>query len=295
MNKAKLINVDLYSGIDTIEVRTDNEIEPTGAADFVPTSSRVNNQKSTYFYKLNPDKGFGAAVYNSHDYYDTRDYMFDYLNMSNPVVTRIDYRFDCFDDNFNDLLKLNKLLIMLIAEQYKVNNHYESRDFMTLQELTVRIQNDRIEVENYNKAIEEPGGDVRNRLEFRSKKLYDSTAENNKEEREFRKWCNRLDKSVTADNFNCLQKKLTDILANEYEKVRTEGVSTSQFLYKFESSIFTSRQLREFYSQLGYKDPAQCAKRYKQRRRIEYFSLKNIRDYVDKIKESGAVFFGSGK
>lgn len=295
MNKTKLVNIDLYSGIDTIEVRCDSEMEPTGAADFVPTSSRVNNKMSTYFYKLNPDKGFGAAVYNSHDYYDTRDYMFDYLNMSNPVVTRIDYRFDCFDDNFNDLLKLNKLLIMLIAEQYKVNNHYESRDFMTLQELTVRIQNDRIEVENYNKAIEEPGGDVRNRLEFRSKKLYDSTAENNKEEREFRKWCNRLDKSVTADNFNCLQKKLTDILVSEYEKVSTEGVSTSQFLYKFESSIFTSIQLREFYSQLGYKDPTQCAKRYKQRRHIEYFSLKNIRDYVDKIKESGAVFFGSGK
>ena len=295
MNKAKLINTELYSGIDTIEVRVDNEIEPTGAADFVPTSSRVNNKTMKYFYKLNPDKGFGAAVYNSHDYYNTRDYMFDYLNMSNPVVTRIDYRFDCFDDNFNDLLKLNKLLIMLIAEQYKVNNCYESRDFMTLQELTVRIQNDRIEVENYNKSIEEPDGDVMNRLEFRSKKLYDDTTGAAKEEREFRRWCNRLDKSVTADNFNRLQKRLTDILVNEYKKVQGDGVTVSQFLYKYENSIFTSKQLRDFYRQLGYKAPTQTSKHYKQRRGIEYFSFKNIRDYANKIKESGAVFFGNSK
>ena len=187
------------------------------------------------------------------------------------------------------MLKLNKLLIMLIAERYKVNNCYESRDFMTLQELTVRIQNDRMEVENYNKAIEEPDGDVKSRLEFRSKKLYDDQA--GKEEREFCKWCDRLNKSVTAENFNRLQKKLTAILVREYQKVQSEGVYVSQFLYKFESSIFTSRQLTEFYNQLGYKDPAQQAKRYKQRRGIEYFSFNDIREYANKIKESGAIFF----
>ena len=294
MRKDKLNEVNIYMGIDTIQVRSDTEtVLSRSEAPYISKTLTKDVDVSEYYYKLNPDKAMNTNIYDYGTYSGAVNFMFNSLELTNPIKSRIDFRIDSFDDNYNDLLKLNKLLILLISEQYKVNNRYESRDPLTLQELTIRVQNERIEVENYNKAIEEPDGDVKSRLEFRSKKLYDETAEAVKEEREFRKWCDRLDKSVTAENFERLQKKLTNILVNEYMKVAENGVTVSQFLYKYENSIFTSRQLTELYKQLGYKDPEQQAKKYKRRHKVEYFSMKNLTDYVKKIKASGENFFES--
>lgn len=292
MRKDKLNEVNIYMGIDTIQVRSDTETALCRSeAPYISKTLTKDVDASVYYYKLNPDKALSTNIYDYSTYMGAVNLMFDNLELTNPLKSRIDFRVDSFDDNYISMLKLNKLLILLIAEQYKVNNRYESRDPLTLQELTIRVQNERIEVENYNKAVEEPDGDVKSRLEFRSKKLYDDSAEALKEQREFCKWCDRLNKSVTAENFNRLQKKLTNILVNEYMKVIQDGVTVSQFLYKYENSIFTSRQLIDFYCKLGYKDPAQQAKKYKRRHKIEYFSMKNLTDYVQKIKDCGEDFF----
>ena len=42
MNKNKLAKANLYTGIDTIEVRSDTEITPEADADFAPTCTRKN-------------------------------------------------------------------------------------------------------------------------------------------------------------------------------------------------------------------------------------------------------------
>lgn len=293
MNKNKLAKANLYTGIDTIEVRSDTEIAPETEADFAPTCTRKNTATGACYYKLNPDKGNnGLQIYNSTDYYGIRDYMINFLNMTNPTKTRIDFRIDSFDDNFEELLKLNKLLILLIAEAYNITNNYDTINPMTLEPLCIRIQNQYIEAENYNKGIEEPDGEVKNRLELRSKKLYDDTAENDKEHTEFMKWCKRLEKAVTKDNFERLQEKLNTALYNRYQiESRQRGFALNEFLYKYQSSIFTSRQMSNLYKVLGYKDPEQQAKKYKQRKYIEYFSHKDICNYVQMIKDSGARFF----
>lgn len=292
MNKKKLTETSLYTGIDTIEVKSDTEIEPAEMAGFVPKYANKNTDTGRYFYKLNPDKCNGLQIYHSADYYNVRDYMIEYLNMTNPVKTRIDFRVDSFDDNFKELLKLNKLLILLISEAYKVENAYYSINPKTLEELCIRIQNDRIEVENYDKSIEEPDGNVKNRLEFRSKKLYEDAAEDTKEYTEFIKWCKRLDKSVTKLNFERLQDRLNDALMNKYrEESKCRGFTVNEFLYKYQNSIFTSRQMSDLYRRFGYKDPEQQAKKYKSRKYIEYFSYRDIVTYVEKIKKSGNAFF----
>lgn len=293
MNKNKLAKANLYTGIDTIEVRSDTEIAPETEADFAPTCTRKNTATGVCYYKLNPDKGNnGLQIYNSTDYYGIRDYMINFLNMTNPTKTRIDFRIDSFDDNFEELLKLNKLLILLIAEAYNITNIYETQNPMTLKKLCVRIQNQYIEAENYNKGIEEPDGDVKNRLELRSKKLYDDTAEATKEMTEFNKWCERLDNAVTKENFERLQNRINNSLYERYKiESRERGFKLSYLLHEYRNSIFTSKQLADFYRMLGYKDPDQQAKRYKQRKYIEYFSHKDICTYVQMIKDSGARFF----
>lgn len=294
MNKGKLENANIYFGIDTLQVKSDTESALTKAeAPFISKIIIKDTDTGSYYYKLNPDKANnGLQIYNGYDYYATYDSMINKLNLTNPVKTRIDFRVDSFDNNFNDLLKLNKLLILLIAEKYKVKNRYQSKDPLTQEELCVRIQNDRIEVENYNKAIQEPEDDVQNRIEFRSKKLYDDSAEHIKEYLEFANWCNRLDKAVTKEIFSTLQNKINQSLYERYyEQKDLKGFTINEFLYKYQGCIFTSKQLADLYRLFGYKDPEQQAKKYKRRKHIEYFSFTDLRQYVKKIKESGQRFF----
>lgn len=129
--------------------------------------------------------------------------------MTAPVKTRIDYRLDSFQDNYDELAKLNKLLILLIARYYRIDNCYQSYNPLTLEGLCIRIQNRDIEIENYNKGIQEPSGIVRNRLEFRSKRpTINSAYDWNTEYKELTKWHKRLKKAVTHDNYTALQTDL---------------------------------------------------------------------------------------
>ena len=171
MKREKLDRLSLYMGIDTLQIKSKTTIEfDAEQYPFVrPEIIRQANNEYSY-YRLNPDKGNNdLAIYNSFDYCKSLDFMLDSLELDKPIKSRIDFRFDSLDKNYNELLKLNKLLLLLISNKYKVKNRYKSQDLLTEQELTMRIESKYIEVENYDKSIQEPDGDVMNRLELRSK------------------------------------------------------------------------------------------------------------------------------
>ena len=45
MKKEKLNAIQLFSGVDTLEIRTEKEIEPKGQADFVPKEGLNKGRK----------------------------------------------------------------------------------------------------------------------------------------------------------------------------------------------------------------------------------------------------------
>lgn len=294
MKATKLTNTELYCGIDTIQVESVSEpkdLQPLPS--FITASPQFNKRQNTYYYRLNPDKAYGSSIYNGADYFDTLNYMLNEAGFNSPVKTRIDFRFDSLDENYNELLKLNKLLLSLIAIEFDLKNKYESRDFLELRHLCIRIQNNEIEVENYDKSIQEPTGIVKNRIEFRTKRLNNNTSEKNKEYKEFKEWCKRLDEAVTAKNFNTLCKRLNVALIEVFnEEKKRKGFNIGKFLYKYEDSIFSHRQLAELFAEIGtFKDPAKQATDHKKRNYVEYFSLADVKRYVQKIKHSGLRFF----
>ena len=148
-----------------------------------------------------------------------------------------------------------------------------------------------MEVENYNKGIQERLGNVQNRLEFRSKNLDRKEKETEKERAEFLKWCKRLDKAVTKTNYDTLQRLANYYLVDKYKKEKSLNVTTNEFLYKYSSNIFTNKQLINFYKRIGSENPARQAKAYRHRKKIEFFSYADLLTYVDKIKIAGKQFF----
>lgn len=294
MKREKLEELNLYMGIDTLQVKSKTAIEFDSEQYPFVHGDIVRKSDNTYsYYVLNPDKGNNdLAIYNSTDYYNTLDYMLNSINLNEPIKSRIDFRFDSFDDNYNELLKLNKVLLLLIAVRYKVKNRYKSQDLLTEEALTMRIQTKYIEAENYNKSLQEPDGDVSNRLELRSKALSAVTIEREKEYYELCKWCDRLNKAVTTDNFNLLIKKTNTALTNRFKEwSKQKGHTLSNFVVHYENCFYTMSQLRDFLKQIGIKDYIQSAKDYKKKYALEFFSLKDIELYKNKIIDSGAGFF----
>lgn len=295
MNLKKLQDTELYCGIDTIQIESVSEpkdLQPLPI--FITASPLFNKRQNTYYYRLNPDKAKGKSIYNGTDYFGTLEHMLTKANFDSPVKTRIDFRFDSLDENYNELLKLNKLLLSLIAIEFDLKNKYESRDFLELRHLCIRIQNNEIEVENYDKSIQEPTGYVKNRIEFRTKQISKNIPEKCKERKEFKEWCKRLDKAVSAKNFDELTKRLNTALIEVYNEEKTrKGFSLAKFLYKYEDCIFSHNQLKELFAEIGtFKDAAKQATEHKKRNYVEYFSLADIKRYVKKIKSSGNRFFG---
>lgn len=297
MKKDTIKNVELYCGVDTLQVKS--VTEPNGnmaEIPFISKSVSCSKDGTLHHYRLNPDKANdNIGIYDGAVYYQTVDYMLDRLNLEQPKKERIDIRFDSFDDNYDRLLKLNRLLILLVANEYNLDNRYESTDPLSLDHLCVRVQNKdgSLQIENYNKGKQELNGLVKNRLEFRTSKMSDYIPEKNKELKAFLDWCNRLDEAVTANNLNELLRKLNDALINKYDQEKNEkGFNIYEFLREHRKSIFTSKQMAEFISySIESKDAMQWAKRYKSRRSIEYFSLQDLKDYVALIKRCGKRFF----
>lgn len=291
MNKEILKSTNIYVGIDTLQVKSDSESKVTPSeAPYINKTICLNADTGVYSYRLNPDKANNnLSIYNYIDYKKACSLMFKKMGLENPVKTRIDFRVDSFDDNYEELAKLNKLIILLLSNYYKMGNRYQSIDPLTLDTLCIRSQNNKLEVENYNKALQEPMGEVQNRIEFRSKNLSDKDFD--KEYNEFFKWCKRLDTAITKENFSQLQKSANYYLVKKFRKEKTSGITLSEFLYKYKSNIWTRQQLIKLFDKLGSKNPIQQANSYKQRKKIEYFSFRDLTFYVSMIKHAGENFF----
>ena len=295
MNRQKIDYANIYGGIDTLEVCSNNESPLTSEqVPYISKTIRKDTKTGKVYYKLNPDKANdNLQIYHYGTYNKVCDNMIYQMELINPVKTRIDFRFDSFDnDTYQGLLKLNKVIILLLSQEYKMGNRYVSYDPLSLEDLTIRVQSDTLEAENYNKALQEPDGDVNSRLELRSKRLYNSTTdEQGKESTELNKWLDRLDKAVTKDNFYRLQDMINVSLLDKYNTEKdTKGFKISAFIYKYQDSIFSSRQMTNFFASVGSANPQQQAKNYKTRNKIEYFSFNDLQFYVEKIKQAGTAF-----
>lgn len=291
MNTELITDYEIYCGIDTLEITT-----PTVADDEIAklpfVSSVWNKLAEGAKYKVNPDKANdNRCIYHYGLYSLTAEKMFAEMNIEQPRVTRIDFRFDRFDIPYVKLAKLNSALILMVARQYKCKNIYSAHDPLTLDELAVRMQTQYIEMEYYNKRKQEPKGQVESRLELRSKKLNG----NDNEQEVLSKWFDRFDKAVTKDNYRLLQEYLNYSLIQKYEKEKAVNpyLQTNEFLFKYQDSIYTIKQLESFYNVLGYRKPKVSATAYKKRRNLETVNFKDLKEYISVLNESAERFFVS--
>ena len=287
MNK-NIENIQLHCGIHTLSICSTVYMNDT-IRGITHIKKLVNNKTGEAFYctKINPNKYADCRVLNYEQYSEIlSNVIFDY-GVKEYRLARVDFCFDSYQENFDELLKCNKLITLLLSLSCNLRNRYFSVDPLSLESLTVRVQSDYFEVENYNKHIESSGEDrAKNRLELRSKALMKT----NKNVPELvYDWILKLNKSVCY--FDKLQDRCNRELFKQWKLENKSKIKNiSEFTRKYQDNIYTMSQLISLYRLLGLKNPQQAVYAFNKRNNIEYFSVTDIESYLKLIKETFIYF-----
>lgn len=286
MRNEKLNSIDLFASIHTVSIRS-------------TTLSAINRKDVPWLTSVYTPQGSPWHIYRlnlNHTEYGDIQFLaeFEYLiqqaakelGLENWEYVRIDFRIDQTDDNYEELRKLNRLLITGLSVLYGMNNRYESDDFLTEDKLTIRAGSDRLQVENYNKAQQEPMNSTKNRLELRTLRVYEFGTKKDLYDL-IEDWKERL--QHVLDNLDSVQDECNRNLLNRYE-VETKNRSIrklSDFVWLHQGKIYCRKQLVKLLTAIGAKNPDKAANNFKSRTKgLEYFCKADLKTYVEKICQS---------
>ena len=250
----------------------------------------IPNEKTgeiKFLSKINIKEYFNERVINLSDYKEKLNIILEQYEIDQYNISRVDFNFDCEENNYNEMMKINKLIILLLSLKYNIKKRYQSFEPLTYDNLTIRIQSEYYEAENYNKEIESNSMDeAKNRFELRSKAL----AKRNKSiEQLLTEWCYKLDSVMLS--YVDLQNKANESLFVKWKSEKGKEVkSVSEFIRKYQQNFYTVKQLVEFYKLIGANNPAQSAYNFNSKNDIEYISISDLNIYINVLKKSAEKF-----
>ena len=286
--------MELTASIHTVSIMFDgmiDSIEDVRISDCIQSSYFKNSKKTSC--KINVHRLNGDILKYS-EFQAALDTVTVSAGIKEYKITRVDVRLDSYDvEYYRKYCKLNRLLLSLLSTAYTVTNNYQCNHMYTGEQLSLSIRNDYFQVEYYDKAQQSKGRDrAKSRLELRSlkKKLLPD-----KLKMQFLEdWNRRLDNAVGY--FENMQMKYNDELEKLYLQdqmtVPRKYTSINNFLVQYQESIFTKKQMINLLERLKeVKNPQNKAKNFRQKYKIEYYSLRDVQEYIEQIKEAVVQFF----
>lgn len=289
---------NLYACLHTLSAKCDYCNEVIADTEKIvktsyPQKIRGKNEYEHYMM-LNPNNAVGehTMIKNYSDFNMVLQQALARMEVKNFKVTRADLCFNSDELGDYELFKkLNRLLICCIADSENIQNCYQTSDLWSDKSLSVAVKDHRIEVENYDKSIENPNVATKNRLEFRSKNLRGESLED-----EFtKKWFARLDRAV--EHFEAVQERYNKELNRLWDEDRNRSdkdklyVSLTSFLLQYKDCIYTRKQLVELLEMIGIENPSSKAKNFKDRHTIEFFSKTDLKLIIEAIKSATIRYF----
>ena len=289
----KILNTPLSCGIHTTSILTNTFVTNGMYKGVEQLRSHIDNTTGEIRYSLK----INANTYNCEieitsleRYKEVLAAIETEVGISDSILTRVDIKFDSFVDNYDRLFKLNKLLVLLIADTNHIKNRFHSVDPLKFNNLTVRVQNDYLEAENYNKVRQADfNGRAKNRLELRCKSLSKTKKDI---EQCFHYWFDKLDKLVGRyAEFQLLCNSYLMRLWQDEKGIKVKGCY--EFIRKYQDNVYSRRQLINLFEQLGAANSKSAADRFKQKNSIEYISEADLKRYINNIKQSAEMFLNS--
>lgn len=286
-------------GIDTIQVNSPTESEVTKSNCGFLSQDPKKVKGGLWQYVLNPDKESGKTVVCYSDFIKSYNRMTKALQLNNPQITRVDCRFDTKIYEFSDLRKLNALLLCLLSLTFgsSYKNRYNNSDILIPTEKAVKFTTQYYAGEFYNKAIQEPQGDVKARLEMRLLKPFnDGYIDPLKG---FNTIVNKFNEAVKPEYFKQLEAEANYGLYSHFWQIeRRCKCNVDKYLFKYQEYLFTTAQVKELLVKyFGCYDYSEEKKQALTRRverlcgKYETYSRKDIEKYINIFINSGKAYF----
>lgn len=253
----------------------------------------VREDKSYQNIQITPSGYHGEPIYSLQLHNDVMRDLQAELKLGDYVYDRIDIAIDDHNYSFTERYKLNRLVNLLISVKFKLKNCYESRNPLTLEWLSICAKNDRLQIENYNKALQSCFEDVAyNRVELRESRLA-----RRKKRLEiyqvFDRWIERLKNCI--DCYDLLQEQANDHLVFQFHKELVSGrvKSENEFIRKYQENVFKGTQLTDFFIRLGHSKRQAAAKatNFARDNRIEYIKKYELREYIDELVQAMKIYY----
>lgn len=317
MNLEKLISIHLTGKIHTVEVVSRFiDVEQFGKLEkfngVTYCTQKIDGETGELItkFRFNPEVYNGGKVDNLALFYKLLiQLMYDIGVGNDYLITRIDFALDDYDNKFDDYAKLNRFLLSLLSISKDMENRYESKDFLTLTNLNIKVINRSrsFEVEAYNKQIEVKRQGkhtaVKSRLEFRKSQIDRSHYKTDVFSGTVNEWVSDLQTAISKNTIMALEDMMNGTLAEHYISTqsqyggkRAENGSIRNinlFIQSHQQYIYSKRQLIKLYELLGVSEPRKHADNYKRNYRIEFYSQKDVQRYVRMIKEAMEEYKGN--
>lgn len=302
MNNKKQYYYNLTASIHTFSVKSNNSPNIPLLADIETIRSCYMEKTQLWITRINPNKIKGDILSYS-EFCAVTNILFEKMGISNCTYWRTDIRLDSYDDNFKEYYKLNLLLINLFSMVFNDPNGQAISHMLTqTKEFSdVSAKNQYWEVKYYNKKFQTNDEDpAKARLEFRSLK---STNIDGHPPHEIKNmWLEKLDDLPKL--YDKLQEQCNNELANAYKiylEYNHKSNANRDLLTNFFKSnsntmtVFTRKQLKKFLLICGVSESSvnDRVDYICMNTNIEFFSKKDLSNYIELIKNSMDDFFSS--
>ena len=310
MKLEKLIHINLIGKIHTVEV-VSRFIDPeqfrvlktfNGVTYCTQKIDGDTGELITKF-RFNPETYNGDKVENLELFHKLLyRLMCDIGIGNNYIITRLDFALDDYNNQFDELAKLNRFLLSLLSISKDMENRYESNDFVKLTNLNIKVVNKSksFEVEAYNKknevARQGKHTKIETRLEFRRKGLDGNHYKTDMVNGVTNEWLEDLQTAISMNTIHLLEDMVNEALVEHYISTQSQyggkrAVSGSirninLFIQSHQQYIYSKRQLIKLYELLEVDKPRQHADNYKRNYRVEFFSGKDTKRYVEIIRKA---------
>lgn len=291
MKKNKFDHLNLYCGIHTVSIRTDQQPKTDSSGNLpVGVEDRGMSKTGMLTLKINPNKyvGDGVELYSFADYCSAMRSILSDIGIDHYYYNRIDVRFDSYSARYEDVDKLNRALILSYWHiNRSTHNIYQSDHGWSKRRLSFAFHGNTSEIESYNKEEEDPTGLVLSRLEVRSVRQQAPRAQQSEAIKPLavmQSWKAALRGSVPE-----YDKMLADrnkVLEEEYSKGKAQGryPSINSFVRQNIGDVYSTKQLDDLFSLLDAAQPTKARYNFIQRNPLllkEFFSTKDLQSYVD--------------
>lgn len=232
--------------------------------------------------RVNPNKYLfddSGYIDNYSQFANTIDEMLLNRGITDYTIQRLDFRIDNYNNNFDELYKLNNIVINLLSMAMGIKNCYKSLKNDIPHNIVAR--GNRQEIECYNRIEKDGNGLTKTRIELRRTFPYFQAIKKTDIHTIYGDWLSYFNSKLMPIYYRQFQAIQNDRIVDNHRQDPKATHNIIDLISKNQDYICTSKQMGELCNKLNLAKNSAYV--YKNRLHIEYYKYVDIERYLNNI------------